>query len=604
MLIKYIFQERTPKLLITAPNGFGKTTNLEMLKKYLEIEVKQNGEPKRDIKKSVRYTKNYNLFFKNKLRIRNAIPLMNRHFGRYPIIHVDFKLFNNCTQENIFNTFLNVIHNTYKQHVYLLNSTRLKNEVINNINTFFDDTTYKDITENDLYNSLYYLSKALHKHFDKQVFVLIDEIDTPINNAINIKCPDLNFVIDMYCYLLTSLIKNNDYVRYTVAFGISHITGGQNTCYNSFTEYKFLHYHPFLKYNGLTKNELNKLFYKFNRSNEINIIENHLGSYRDITDRIQLYNMAEIQYYYKYKEIKSYLDIYNKSLIFPLKNSFNAPLIKYFIEQLLKQKSVQIYIPFRSNRNYIDDLYKLALNDNELILYPSLFFFFLLELGYLYLKKIPNLEKKYYGKSKPYWGLIPNEITMTNINLLLNEYHNDIGLLSNQIATCAKFLNDINVKSEKYIFKKFKNSLQILFDSIKDKFDDDEKRNDKKSKNINDDLFRLVIFSVISKSDNIIYIGPKTAITMKLPLLYFLNTDTKTGYIIDVNSTKISTNIIKQHLTEETYTYFDDTNIFPTENLVHKIIIAINVRKNKNMAFSYKIIENKKIETHKIVTVE
>jgi hypothetical protein len=51
VLIRAIFED-TNAVLITAPSHFGKSTDLNMLKHFLEIQVKKNGEPIRPIENS------------------------------------------------------------------------------------------------------------------------------------------------------------------------------------------------------------------------------------------------------------------------------------------------------------------------------------------------------------------------------------------------------------------------------------------------------------------------------------------------------------------------------------------------------------------------
>jgi predicted ATP-binding protein involved in virulence len=76
VLIKAVFKD-TSGILIIAPCGFGKFTDLDMVKHLLEIQVDENRKPFEDIKD----TQNYKLFTDNKLKITEVPAIMNLHFS-------------------------------------------------------------------------------------------------------------------------------------------------------------------------------------------------------------------------------------------------------------------------------------------------------------------------------------------------------------------------------------------------------------------------------------------------------------------------------------------------------------------------------------------
>lgn len=76
MVIKAIFKA-TYRLLITALCKFDKSTNLAMIRHFVEIQLDENGEPWEDN----RVTQNYKLFTENKLKVSEVPAVMNGHFG-------------------------------------------------------------------------------------------------------------------------------------------------------------------------------------------------------------------------------------------------------------------------------------------------------------------------------------------------------------------------------------------------------------------------------------------------------------------------------------------------------------------------------------------
>lgn len=82
MLIKAIL-EGTDKILITALSRFGKSTNMNMLKKFVEIQVDEKGKPIDE-----QFSSNYKIF--KDLQIFRNIDFLKKHFNQWPVIYVNF----------------------------------------------------------------------------------------------------------------------------------------------------------------------------------------------------------------------------------------------------------------------------------------------------------------------------------------------------------------------------------------------------------------------------------------------------------------------------------------------------------------------------------
>ncbi|XP_046660017.1 uncharacterized protein LOC124353967 [Homalodisca vitripennis] len=94
LMIKNII-DKSGVALITAPPKFGKSTNLDMLKKFLEIEVDKDGHPKTRANltlEPVMDTENYKLFVSNELKITENKTIMEEHFGKYPCDQCGFQV--------------------------------------------------------------------------------------------------------------------------------------------------------------------------------------------------------------------------------------------------------------------------------------------------------------------------------------------------------------------------------------------------------------------------------------------------------------------------------------------------------------------------------
>ena len=129
MIIKDVFSVSS-KILITAPRQFGKSTNINMIKRFLEIEVDPTGSPK-----PIHTTKNYRLFKDNNLDICTEEDFFNEHFGRHPVVFMDFEpLADVYDFTNMIDMLRIIIAKSFSEHSFLLGVASFK---INT--TYFDN---------------------------------------------------------------------------------------------------------------------------------------------------------------------------------------------------------------------------------------------------------------------------------------------------------------------------------------------------------------------------------------------------------------------------------------------------------------------------------
>jgi hypothetical protein len=196
LLIKKFYEDPGETLLMTYPRRWGKSTNLDMIKTFFEIEVDENGNilSKQD-------RENYKIFFDNKFfqfKISNSEISQNLvNFeskelqGQFPVISIDFKDTKGDNIEKIIKKIRIQLQKTFSEHKYLLNSNKLQNHEKKKIQIYSGSLEYEKLDEVDISHGLFTLSYFLHKHF-KRVIILVDEYDAAINNAyINLKMKNL-----------------------------------------------------------------------------------------------------------------------------------------------------------------------------------------------------------------------------------------------------------------------------------------------------------------------------------------------------------------------------------------------------------------------------
>ena len=183
LMIKDLLDERVNIALFTRPRRFGKTLNMDMLRTFFE-----------------KTSEDTSVFFKNK-KIWQQGAKYTRHQGQYPVI---FLSFNDAKQDNwqdMYEEIKETIKDEYYRHIELQDSSAIKDK------DYFTRVLRGEVTRAELARSILRLSDMLRQHYHKEVILIIDEYDTPIQSG-HIK----NFyddVINFMRNLLSAALKDN-----------------------------------------------------------------------------------------------------------------------------------------------------------------------------------------------------------------------------------------------------------------------------------------------------------------------------------------------------------------------------------------------------------
>lgn len=254
-------------IMPVAPYGFGKTTNLDMLKLFFGIDV----DPKTGHKvKNKKKTKAYKIFTNPKLNISHEKEFIEKHLGEYPIIELDFENVIADTYPEMEQQVYERVLDAYLRYEWLYK--KLSKEYADSNDTVkkiqLDDfkrfINGSDITLKDLMYSLRNLAHILNDHFNHRVMVLIDNADDPLMFAVetNETLRPIHYLMD---YMLAALTKVAPrYVDYMVVTGISAMAFAPRSLYtNNLYMLHFLGKHFAHRYYGFTADEATALFDKF-----------------------------------------------------------------------------------------------------------------------------------------------------------------------------------------------------------------------------------------------------------------------------------------------------------------------------------------------------
>ena len=184
--------------LITRPRRFGKTLNMSMLEKFFSVNYANRGDLFEGL--SVWEDKKY-----QELQ------------GTYPVIFLSFADIKETTYQEARQKICKIIQMTYNQFSFLLEGNVLsENEKKDFQNISADMENYMATL------SLKMLSEYLHRYYGKKVIILLDEYDTPMQEAyVNGYWEEM---IALTRSLFNSTFKTNPYLERAVMTGITRVS--------------------------------------------------------------------------------------------------------------------------------------------------------------------------------------------------------------------------------------------------------------------------------------------------------------------------------------------------------------------------------------------
>ncbi len=158
-LIKEWWEAEDDVTLITRPRRFGKTLNMSMLEKFFSVAYADRGD----------LFEGLSVWQEEKYRSLQ---------GTYPVISLSFAKVKQNSYESARKMIGQIIANLYNQYDYLLDSDKL-----NEREKEFCRKISDDMEDHIAIDSLSELSHYLMKHYGRKVIILLDEYDTPMQEA-------------------------------------------------------------------------------------------------------------------------------------------------------------------------------------------------------------------------------------------------------------------------------------------------------------------------------------------------------------------------------------------------------------------------------------
>ena len=218
MLISDIIEKGGKVTLFTRPRRFGKTLALSMIRTFFEMEYDYHGE----IVDKKRYFEG-----KNIMGADDSILAM---MGGYPVIKLSLKSAKQPDFKGAFKALRDEIIGEFLRHAYIRESDKLSDEEKKSIISLSSSTDSKELLDEKQFHmevaryatALKTLSVALSKHHEKNVIILLDEYDVPLENAYY-----EGFYKEMVGFirsLFESCLKTNDVLEFAIVTGCLRIS--------------------------------------------------------------------------------------------------------------------------------------------------------------------------------------------------------------------------------------------------------------------------------------------------------------------------------------------------------------------------------------------
>ena len=238
LMIKELLENKETVNLFTRPRRFGKTLNMSMLQRFFEATAKSNA------------------YLFDGLKIA-AYPEYMAYQGQYPVISISLKSMKRASYQEAYFEYVKLLSDEFERHEIILQSDAVSEE-----DKLEFQKIKRRIAEPKEYNSaVKLLSKCLQKVYQKNVIILIDEYDVPLENAYHEGFYDDMTNLIRSCF--ESALKTNPSLEFAVLTGCLRVsresifTGLNNLKTYSITKNKFSQYF------GFTQAEMQEILQTF-----------------------------------------------------------------------------------------------------------------------------------------------------------------------------------------------------------------------------------------------------------------------------------------------------------------------------------------------------
>lgn len=407
-LIKEWWESGDEVTLITRPRRFGKTFNMDMIRTFFSNEFIGRG----DMFEGLAIWKD------EKYRELQ---------GTWPTIFITLAGMKPESYGEALSFFTGIINQLYREHAYLLNSDILTEED----KKYITDISYSNKI-NDMYSCVNKLSELLYRHYGKKVIIILDEYDTPMQEAYTKGYWDE--IAGFMRSFFNATFKTNPYMHRAIMTGITRVS--KESIFSDFNNVVIAGIMDdiYAEYFGFTEQEVFAAMDEYGFTNKDDVKLWYDGFI--IGDLSDIYNPWSIVNYLKFKKLKPYWANSSENTIVGKLIRQSSADIKLEFETLLRGETINM--PIDENIAYNN------LFDNEEAIWSLL-----AATGYL---KVKAVDDEYFISITNYETLkMFNKMVNAWFSSTKNNYNNFIkALLQNNVKVMNKYMNDVALNTFSY----------------------------------------------------------------------------------------------------------------------------------------------------------
>ena len=312
-LIKEWWESEDDITLITRPRRFGKTLNMDMLKCFFSNQYRDQGQ----------LFEGLNIWKEEKYQQLQ---------GTYPVIYLSFADVKQTNYKDAVLKIKKIITDVYQQYIELAGwegLTEVQVRQFQSVDPYMDDVTAQCALKD--------LSGYLYRYYEKKVIILLDEFDTPMQEAY------IHGYWDEFTAFIRSLFnaafKTNPYLNRAMMTGITRVS--KESIFSDLNNLKVVTTtsEEYATCFGFTQEEVFTALEEFQLAGQKDAVKQWydgftFGSQRDI------YNPWSITNYLKEKKLLAYWASTSSNGLINRLIQISKPDVKEFMEELLNEREI------------------------------------------------------------------------------------------------------------------------------------------------------------------------------------------------------------------------------------------------------------------------
>lgn len=312
-LIKEWWESEDDITLITRPRRFGKTLNMDMLKCFFSNQYRDQGQ----------LFEGLNIWKEEKYQQLQ---------GTYPVIYLSFADVKQTNYKDAVLKIKKIITDVYQQYIELAGwegLTEVQVRQFQSVDPYMDDVTAQCALKD--------LSGYLYRYYEKKVIILLDEFDTPMQEAY------IHGYWDEFTAFIRSLFnaafKTNPYLNRAMMTGITRVS--KESIFSDLNNLKVVTTtsEEYATCFGFTQEEVFAALEEFQLADQKDAVKQWydgftFGSQQDI------YNPWSITNYLKEKKFLAYWASTSSNGLVNRLIQTSKPDVKEFMEELLNERKI------------------------------------------------------------------------------------------------------------------------------------------------------------------------------------------------------------------------------------------------------------------------